>query len=125
MRKLIVLRIVLLPIASLVVGCATDRGSMTYELCATSQRCVVSGLVTATPAEHAWMGRLVLPDGRCVAISLPETDIASLRQQGPQLMTVSGRVYGDPSAETEVAYLEIEGRRVGLGLCGNFFVFVP
>lgn len=70
------------------------------------------------------MGRLDLPDGRCISLSLPESEIASLRQNGPRLMAVSGRVYGDPSTDQEIGWLEIEGRRVGLGLCGKFFVFI-
>lgn len=108
------------------VGCASqDRVSMTYEDCASSRRCTVHGTVTARSAEHAWMGRLELPDGRCISVSLPVRDLNSLRQGGPREMTVSGHVYGDPSAGREVTSMEIEGRKIGLGLCGNFFVFVP
>jgi len=40
-------------------------------------------------------------------------------------MTGTGEVYSDPSRVTEVAYMEIEGRKIGLGLCGGFLVFVP
>jgi hypothetical protein len=108
------------------VGCASSPtvAPMSYEECAASRHCTVSGTVSAQPAEHAWMGRLELPEGRCVSLSLPESEIAALQRDGPRIMTVSGRVYGDPSTDQEVAWLEIEGRRVGLGLCGNFFVFV-
>lgn len=71
------------------------------------------------------MAEFALPDGRCVAVSLPENEIELLRSSGPRPMTVTGEVYGDPSGVTEVAYMEIEGRRIGLGLCGGFFVFIP
>ena len=70
------------------------------------------------------MARVELPDGRCVAVSLPEEQLADLRRSGRRQMTVSGLVYGDPSASSEIASLTVEGRRIGLGLCGNFFVYV-
>ena len=109
-----------------VVGCAGSPSvaAMSYEECAASRHCTVSGAVSAQPAEYAWMGRLELPDGRCVSVSLPASEIDTLQRDGPRHMTVSGRVYGDPSMDQEVAWLEIEGRRIGLGLCGSFFVFV-
>lgn len=71
------------------------------------------------------MGELRLSDGRCISVSLPASKLESLRQSGPEEMTVSGRVYGDPSADREVTSMEIAGREIGLGLCGDFFVFVP
>jgi hypothetical protein len=109
-----------------VVGCASNsRTSMTYEQCANSRRCTVHGIVTARPAEHAWMGELKLPDGRCISVSLPASKLDALRQSGPVEMTVRGQVYGDPSGDREVSSMEIAGREIGLGLCGNFFVFVP
>ena len=98
---------------------------MTYEDCAISHECTVHGTVTARAAEHAWMGQLILPDGRCISVSLPENDLAALRKTGPTEMTVTGRVFGDPSGDREVTSMEIDGRKVGLGLCGDFFLFVP
>lgn len=109
-----------------VAGCASNsRSSMTYEQCANSRRCTVHGIVTARPAEHEWMGELKLADGRCISVSLPASKLESLRQSGPVEMTVRGQVYGDPSRDREVSSMEIAGRKIGLGLCGNFFVFVP
>jgi len=107
-------------------GCASERHApMTYEECAKARHCTVHGVVTARPAEHAWMGELKLPDGRCISVSLPPSKMDSLRKSGPVEMTVSGVVYGDPSADREIASMEIAGRQIGLGLCGNFFVLVP
>jgi hypothetical protein len=71
------------------------------------------------------MGQLDLPDGRCISVSLPERALTELRKTGPKATTVSGRVFGDPSVNREITSMEIEGRKIGLGLCGNFFVFVP
>lgn len=97
---------------------------MNYQSCAASRICTLSGTMTAEPAAHAVMGRLQLPEGRCVSVSLPREQIVELRRAGPKLMTVTGRVYGEPP-EDQDAILEIQGRRIGLGLCDDFFVFVP
>ena len=70
------------------------------------------------------MAELTLPDGRCVRVSLPDAQIAALRAQGPRTMTVRGQVYGDPSRDEEVSSFAVAGRPVGLGTCGDFFVFV-
>ncbi|MEP3052470.1 MAG: hypothetical protein ABJP48_06945 [Erythrobacter sp.] len=108
-------------------GCTTTQPilyPMTFEECAEAKFCTVSGNVTARAAEHAWMGELELPDGRCVSVSLPRAELADLRENGPRRMTVQGQVFGDPSGSIEFVTLEIEGRKIGLGLCGDFFVFV-
>jgi hypothetical protein len=97
---------------------------MSYEECARARFCTVSGSVTARAADHAWMGQLELPDGRCVSISLPPQVLRKLRENGPRRMTVTGQVFGDPSGNTEIATLEVQRRKIGLGLCGDFFVFV-
>ena len=75
-------------------------------------------------AENAWVAHIEVGDGKCVRASLPDAEIARLRSEGPRVMTVTGRVYGDPPRAQEVAFLEVEGRTVGLGTCGDFFVFV-
>jgi hypothetical protein len=36
-------------------------------------------------------------------------------------MTVTGWVYGQPRDDV---VLEIQGRKIGLGECGDFFIFV-
>lgn len=105
-------------------GCASlEPTSMTYESCAAARFCTIRGTVTAEPAAHAVMGRLDLGDGTCVSVSLPRAQIADLRRTGPRIMTVRGRVYGEPPAD-RVVIMEIQGRKIGLGLCGDFFVFV-
>jgi hypothetical protein len=123
--------------AAILVSCATIQHAdptearmpvtpnpMNYESCAASRICTLSGTMTAEPAAHAVMGRLQLPEGRCVSVSLPREQIVELRRGGPKLMTVTGRVYGEPP-EDQDTILEIQGRRIGLGLCDDFFVFVP
>lgn len=98
---------------------------MTFEECSSAKICTVKGIASAKLAEHAWMARVEMPDGRCIGVSLPEAQLIQLRKHGPSEMSVTGRVYGDPSVDTEIASMKVEGRVVGLGLCGDFFVFVP
>lgn len=98
---------------------------MNYETCATSSSCVVHGIATARLAEHAPTAQFDLPDGRCINVSLPPGRLEALRRNGPTEMTVTGAVYREPSAAGEEVVLQIEGRTIGFGLCGAFFVFVP
>jgi hypothetical protein len=98
---------------------------MNYETCANSRTCVVRGIAAARLAEHASTAQFDLPDGRCINVSLPPAKLERLRRNGPIEMTVTGEVYGDPSAAGEEVVLQIEGRTIGFGLCGDFFVFVP
>lgn len=106
-------------------GCTHAKQSpMSYKTCAAAKVCTVRGVASAKSAEHAWMARLELPDGQCISVSLPDTELNRLRQDGPKEMSITGRVYGDPSASTEIAFMKVEGRKIGLGLCGDFFVFV-
>lgn len=91
--------------------------------CKAGPFCTITGLVTVQRAEGIWMGRLELPDSRCVSVSLPEEQVVKLRGAAPQRMTVRGRVYGEPTSH-DVVDLKIEGRDIGLGLCGDFLVFV-
>jgi len=72
------------------------------------------------------MARVELPDGRCISVSLPASRLAMLSRDRPREMTVTGEVYRDPSADGgDAVLLQIEGRNIGLGLCGDYFVFVP
>jgi len=107
-------------------GClSATPGPMTYEGCAASKVCVVHGIATARLAEHAPTVQLDLPTGRCINVSMPRQRWEALRNRGPTAITVSGTVYREPSADNGgETVLEINGRRIGYGLCGRFFVFV-
>jgi hypothetical protein len=102
-------------------GCETVHEPMTYERCATARLCTLRGMMTPVQAGQAWMGRLELPDGRCVSVSLPGQMLAELQQSGAAEVTVRGRVYEkQPDAQS----MTVEGRTIGLGECGSFFLFV-
>lgn len=98
---------------------------MSYETCATSRVCIIRGMATAQIGEHAPTVQLALPEGRCINVSLPRERWEALRRSGPKEMTIVGSVYREPPTEDgEEGVLQINGRTIGFGLCGNFFVFV-
>jgi len=102
-------------------SCETVHEPMTYERCSTADLCTLRGHLTAVQAGQAWMGKLDLPDGRCVSASLPAQMIHELQQSGGNDVTIRGRVHRIP-ANTQV--MTVEGRTIGLGDCGNFILFV-
>ena len=106
-------------------GCVTAPRPVNYETCATSRVCVIRGIATAKMGEHAPTVQLDLEDGRCINASLPQERLEDLRRSGPREMTIVGNVYREPLTEGgEEAVLQINGRTIGFGLCGDFFVFV-
>lgn len=112
-------------------GCISlKQRAQSYDECAAAKECTVSGMATARPAEHGWMVQVDLPEGRCVSVSVPPRDLKRLRRSGPRPATFTGRVFPDPSAHfdpsgEEIVFLAVEGRRIGLGLCGDFYLYVP
>ena len=98
---------------------------MEYEECATSHVCTVRGIASYTLAEHAPMARLDIGGGRCINVSFPRLALERLRVDGPTETTVTGTVYSERALLSGGdAVLEISGRRIGLGTCGDFFVYV-
>jgi hypothetical protein len=104
-----------------VPACETVPDSMTYEACARARTCNIHGVISAQTAGQAMMGKLDLPDGRCISVSLPGEMLAGLEQNGPAEVTIRGRVHEVPS---DVTSMTVEGRTIGLGMCGSFFLFV-
>ena len=105
------------------MGCETlPHDPMSYETCATARNCTIRGVMSLQIAGQAQMGKLDLPDGRCVSVSLPGDFLARLEASGPVEVTVRGRVYNMPASE--IVSMTVEGRTIGLGSCGNFFLFV-
>ena len=100
-------------------GCETTHEPMTYERCRTADLCTMRGQMTRVETPQAPMGRLALADGRCVAVSLPQQMLLELQRQGPTEVTVRGRVI---EVERNSQAMTVEGRPIGLGLCGGDFI---
>jgi hypothetical protein len=117
MRKMLALGLALASVP--IGGCETVHEPMTYERCRGANLCTMRGRMSPVQTPQAWMGQLDLADGRCVAVSLPAQMLSELQQQGPTEVTVRGRVF-DVAANSQA--MTVEGRPVGLGLCGGDFV---
>ena len=103
-------------------GCETTPDPpMSWETCRSARLCTIRGTLSQQPAGQALMGRLDLPDGRCVAVSLPGEMLARLEVAGPTEVTIRGRVH---EVAPDTATMTVEGRTIGVGLCGDFVLFV-
>lgn len=94
---------------------AEERGRAT--------RCKIEGTMNITNDGHAYIGQLVLSGGKCVDVSLPQSQVRKLLGQPPRKQTVNGRVlpyvyHGD------LDEIRVNGRLIGYGSCGDFYVFV-
>ena len=119
MRSMVCLLLLLLG------GCVTpSQRSMTFDECSVAEDvCAISGLLSMSSDGHGFIAELRLADGRCVNVSLPISLSRKLLRQAPRAMSVHGAVLGYPIGE-DVSHFEVNGRRIGFGECGNFFVFV-
>ena len=100
-------------------GCETTHAPMTYERCRAANLCTMRGRMARVETPQAPMGQLDLADGRCVAVSLPQQMLLELQQQGATEVTVRGRVF---EVERNSRAMTVEGRPIGLGLCGGDFI---
>ena len=72
---------------------------------------------------HAYIGILTLNDGRCINVSLPERQSQRLLNKPEQQTTIVGQVFSFPHDDDALG-VQINGRAIGYGLCGDKFVFV-
>jgi hypothetical protein len=111
-------------------SCATPaakQAPMSYEACAAATLCTVEGRVTVKFIDHVRMAELDLGDGKCISVSLPETEIQRLQRLGPVVRRYTGEVNPSGSLpwDGDFVTLETHGRRVGLSSpCGDFYLFV-
>ena len=108
--------------------CATGQGvslkEMDFQECARAQTCRIRGTLDVRLVGHVEMGRLALGSGECINVSLPSGDVRRLRRQGSITVVVEGTVFPAPLGE-EIADYRVNQRRIGLGQCANFFLYVP
>lgn len=97
---------------------------MTVAECRAAKVCRSEGVMSIVEAQHVKMGRLSLPGGSCILVSLPRKTVEGFLFKPEQPMSIAGDVY-PASGGDDVATLTVRGRRVGWGLCGDFYVFVP
>jgi len=115
-------------VASCFVSCSSDRlaefGTMTYNDCAKSRICNIRGQASVKYIDHVKMINLKTSSGDCVNISVPNESIMAFKNRDSLgTKTYTGHVFYLTKASDEVA-VTINGRRIGVGECSDFIVFV-
>ena len=102
--------------------------SMSKEECREADVCELVGHLARSSDGHAWIGRFTLASGECVNVSIPDQGMEALSESGEERVRLSGRVVLYPIFELEtdlvVTSFALSGRKIGIGNCGDFFVFV-
>jgi hypothetical protein len=94
---------------------------MGYDECVASSTCSAEGVVSLQEIDGIKMGRLEFENGRCIAVSFPETFFRE--NTLPKRIRVEGRIYRghhDPN----FLLLEIDGRGISYSPCGEVYLFV-
>ena len=97
---------------------------MTLQDCRKAKKCVIRGTLSVVQLGEVMMGKLMLPEGECLSVSLPSSMVDSLVRSGPRQETVAGTIFPVPD-DIEVATIAVNGRQIGLGQCGNLYLYVP
>ena len=82
----------------------------------------MSGVFEMSTDGYAYIGKLTLPDGKCMNVSMPDDQSKDLLEKGPRPATFRGKVLKYVNEYNLI--LLINGRRVGLGRCGDYYLFV-
>ena len=100
--------------------------AMSKDECRSASYCTLIGTLTRSSDGHAWIGRLTLDSGECVNVSIPDAEMIELGESGVSDAMVAGAVVFYPTSNTDdlVTSFTANGRKVGVGNCGDFFIFV-
>lgn len=67
-----------------------------------------------------------MASGECVNVSIPDQEMLALPESGKSGVNLTGRVVLYPvfNIDGTVTNFALHGRKMGIGNCGDFFVFV-
>lgn len=119
------LRFVLVSLLALLLGAANTASAadVPAPACSLGSSCQISGVASNQESAQGMISQLKTDDGRCLNVSLPDEVSDGLEQDGQDRMTMRGDVLDYPKAAGTDA-VEVDGRSVGKGACGDDFVFV-
>lgn len=120
MKKIFLLAIFFL------LGCSNTKAPGTHmskKECEISKKCTASGMLEMSSDGHAFIGKLILGDGSCINVSLSDSVSKSLLGKSESYYVVHGFVFPYPASE-DILRFEVNGRDIGFGLCGPFYIFV-
>jgi len=109
-------------VLSACVGLGVKHAETASE-CATASVCRISGLLEMGSDGHGFLGNMLLPDGMCINVSLPDEQSKRLLGKPPVRMEIQGPVLPFPYDEDAISF-KVNGRKVGFGNCGDFYIFV-
>lgn len=94
--------------------------------CRRSAVCTLDGELSDPAAPHGEGGiaRIVLADGSCVNVSLPDVLSQRLDRRGPFAARLRGRTFRYPHLSGWFIY-SAQGRLISDGPCGDWYVYVP
>lgn len=100
-----------------------ERKAMSREECSAAAYRVAEGSLTVERVDHVEMGKLSLPDGSCINLSLSKAAIKKAKNRLGQPQKIEGDVrHGD--FDENMTSLKVNGRLIGLSQCQGFYVFV-
>jgi hypothetical protein len=91
--------------------------------CNEAHACEVRGLLTMSSDGHGFIGIVRLDDGSCINVSIPDSRSRSLLGKPAQAVDLVGTVMPFPYG-ADILYFTVNGRKVGFGLCTDYYVFV-
>lgn len=117
-------RVIILVLLIVSVSSCISNKNMNYVECSTSDYCRVKGIMTIKNVDHIKMGRLELPTGKCINVSLPPVQLNYFSEYGAKVVTVEGQVFPSYIQDETIKKITISGRRIGWSQCGIFYLFV-
>lgn len=107
-------------------GCAASLvRTDNFDACESLSDCEVRGVASAKAGEHGRVVEVRTASGKCINLSVPDESWNRLKEIQNRLVQAKGRVISIPTNEFgEDIILEIDGRRIGYGKCGNFIIYV-
>lgn len=101
----------------------SETNAMTVTECEHSHVCTLQGLLEMSNDGHAYIGKMNVDGGGCVNVSLSEKQSKRMTGRPPQRKTITGRVLPYPHDLGFIEY-RVNGRQIGYGKCGDYYIFV-
>ena len=91
--------------------------------CDNEGNCIAYGMMTMSSDGHGFIGVLRLSDDECINVSIPDNISKTMLGKPP----VFKRIYGTQLRfiiPESGEFVRVGGRSVGIGLCGDRYIFV-
>lgn len=105
-------------------GCVhkPDRFQDQLSSCHVGLECRLTGRIDIDEVSHVRMGKMLFNNGSCINISMPKR-LIEYYMFNPAVVTIEGVLRPGVGGD-DVLFLIVGGRKVGLGGCGDVFLYV-